>query len=1184
MKTKKIKSLFVALLLLACFAVLTSCMQTGNSYTKAEVDSLISSFKEELSKDKNDCEAEIEELRAEYEAKIAELEELRAEYEAKISDLKSENKVFVDELDTLTANYNAKVAELEAADKANADAFVELDNKYRAEVDELKAIDAANTQALAKVEADYKAAVAELEKSDKANADALAALDTAYKAEIKRLESLDQANADAIARVEEDYKAAVAELEKSDKANADALAALEATDNATKAEIEKLIEEYNNKLDGILGTHEYTVSFDLNGGDGAVPSQTVKEGKKVTRPTRPTREDYVFLGWYVGDEKWSFIGDTVTEDITLSAKWASSKILSVADNCTLEGNTLTVLVKYPGEYVDIRSKITYDESCSISLYKNSNLTSEYSHCRMTELLPGENKAYLLIEYDADEYAIYDVFVYAIETLSFMSEGNLFASVAPSDSLTVTAPEENPISAYAGYEFSHWAVDGAEVSFPYTVTQNTVFEAVYKPTVYTLTYVVGNGIMPESYTTEYTVESGAVLPIPARSLYLFDGWFASSDFSGEAISEIPLGEYGNKTYYAKWTSATDGVTYSLASDSSYYTVTGYEGSDTEIVIPDTLDGIPVKAIASSAFKGKQRITAITVSSSVTSIGYEAFSGCISLVSLNLGSGITYIPSSMAYGCTKLESIEIPNSVTSIGYTAFEDCDSLTSVYITDIAAWCNISFYNSSSNPLYYANNLYLNGELVTELVIPDSVTSIGSSAFSGCDSLTSVVIGESVESIGDSAFFGCSSLTSVVIGESVESIGDSAFSDCYSLTSVYITDIAAWCNISFYNSSSNPLYYANNLYLNGELVTELVIPDSVTSIGDRAFYNCYRLTSVVIPDSVTSIGNSAFSYCSSLYVVYNNSDLLFEIGSTNNGYVAYYAKVLIDHGTVSYKNDGYEYILTDEGFLFDYDGSNYRLIAYTGGKETVTLPSDINGNNYEIYSMRSGVVNVIIPDGVTSIGSSAFSYCSKLTSVVIPDSVTSIGDSAFYHCYSLTSVVIPDSVTSIGDSAFSGCYSLTSITANENNTVYKSIDGNLYSKDGTELVQYAIGKVDASFTIPDSVTSIGDSAFSGCDSLTSVVIPDSVTIIGDSAFFGCSSLTSVVIPDSVTSIGDSAFSGCDSLTSVVIPDSVTIIGSSAFYGCDNLTIYCEATSKPYGWDWYWNYPGLPVVWGYTAEE
>ena len=1032
MKTKKIKSLFVALLLLACFAVLTSCMQTGNSYTKAEVDSLISSFKEELSKDKNDCEAEIEELRAEYEAKIAELEELRAEYEAKISDLKSENKVFVDELDTLTANYNAKVAELEAADKANADAFVELDNKYRAEVDELKAIDAANTQALAKVEADYKAAVAELEKSDKANADALAALDTAYKAEIKRLESLDQANADAIARVEEDYKAAVAELEKSDKANADALAALEATDNATKAEIEKLIEEYNNKLDGILGTHEYTVSFDLNGGDGAVPSQTVKEGKKVTRPTRPTREDYVFLGWYVGDEKWSFIGDTVTEDITLSAKWASSKILSVADNCTLEGNTLTVLVKYPGEYVDIRSKITYDESCSISLYKNSNLTSEYSHCRMTELLPGENKAYLLIEYDADEYAIYDVFVYAIETLSFMSEGNLFASVAPSDSLTVTAPEENPISAYAGYEFSHWAVDGAEVSFPYTVTQNTVFEAVYKPTVYTLTYVVGNGIMPESYTTEYTVESGAVLPIPARSLYLFDGWFASSDFSGEAISEIPLGEYGNKTYYAKWTSATDGVTYSLASDSSYYTVTGYEGSDTEIVIPDTLDGIPVKAIASSAFKGKQRITAITVSSSVTSIGYEAFSGCISLVSLNLGSGITYIPSSMAYGCTKLESIEIPNSVTSIGYTAFEDCDSLTSVYITDIAAWCNISFYNSSSNPLYYANNLYLNGELVTELVIPDSVT----------------------------------------------------------------------------------------------------------SIGDRAFYNCYRLTSVVIPDSVTSIGNSAFSYCSSLYVVYNNSDLLFEIGSTNNGYVAYYAKVLIDHGTVSYKNDGYEYILTDEGFLFDYDGSNYRLIAYTGGKETVTLPSDINGNNYEIYSMRSGVVNVIIPDGVTSIGSSAFSYCSKLTSVVIPDSVTSIGDSAFYHCYSLTSVVIPDSVTSIGDSAFSGCYSLTSITANENNTVYKSIDGNLYSKDGTELVQYAIGKVDASFTIPDSVTSIGDSAFSGCDSLTSVVIPD----------------------------------------------SVTIIGSSAFYGCDNLTIYCEATSKPYGWDWYWNYPGLPVVWGYTAEE
>ena len=176
-----------------------------------------------------------------------------------------------------------------------------------------------------------------------------------------------------------------------------------------------------------------------------------------------------------------------------------------------------------------------------------------------------------------------------------------------------------------------------------------------------------------------------------------------------------------------------------------------------------------------------------------------------------------------------------------------------------------------------------------------------------------------------------------------------------------------------------------------------------------------------------------------------------------------------------------------------------------------------------------------------------------LTKIIIPDNVTAIGERAFDFCDSLTSVEIPNSVTSIGDWAFNSCYSLTSITVDINNTAYKSIDGNLYSKDGKTLIQYAIGKTATSFTIPDSVTSIGAEAFYDCNSLTSVVIGDSVTSIGERAFAYCNSLTSVVIGDSVTSIGESAFESCRRLTSVVIGDSVTSIGFSAFYNCSSLT-------------------------------
>ena len=318
--------------------------------------------------------------------------------------------------------------------------------------------------------------------------------------------------------------------------------------------------------------------------------------------------------------------------------------------------------------------------------------------------------------------------------------------------------------------------------------------------------------------------------------------------------------------------SDGLSYLVMDDKTV----GCEGATDkyiiDLVVPKTVtyNGDIYTVTRVGDFSGYQLLTTVKLPSTVTSIesfedctllkyinlpeglqsiNYYVFKGCSSLVSVTIPEGVTSIGGHAFYGCSGLVSVTIPESVTSIGDYAFDGCDNLEAVYISDLSAWCNIEFENSYSNPLWSAYNLYLNGGLVTDLVLPDGITEIKGYAF-----------------------YGGNCLKSVTIPESVTSIGDYAFSGCENLEAVYMTDLSAWCNIEFENSYSNPLWSAHKLYLNGGLVTDLVLPDGITEIKGYAFYGGDCLESVTIPNSVTSIGDYAFDGCNGLVsVVIGNS-------------------------------------------------------------------------------------------------------------------------------------------------------------------------------------------------------------------------------------------------------------------------------------------------------------------------
>ena len=652
---------------------------------------------------------------------------------------------------------------------------------------------------------------------------------------------------------------------------------------------------------------------------------------------------------------------------------------------------------------------------------------------------------------------------------------------------------------------------------------------------------------------------------------------------------------------------------------------FANSTSRIILPSTLT-----TIGANAFNGST-ISSITFPTSIASIGANAFMNCANLTEINLngcsqltsidgcfdGNYVTYISLDSTgitnldlSNFTKLASLNVSNTnittvdlsgcasltsipsfgkgltsinlsgctgLTGIGQGPFYECGLLTSI---DLSGCTNLTSIGTHA----FNNCIGL-----TSVILPSSLTKMGEYAFYKCSGLTSIDLSgcTGLTSIGNGVFSGCSGLTSIILPSSITSIGVTAFSNCYALSEVYnLSSI----NITIGSTDNGYIgRYAKVIHTSLDAESRIQTIDNVhyyvygtdfIAIGPTSRYT---ITSVTLDSRTTSISDNTFNGCYALAEVYNLSSLTITNGSTSNGYVGYYAKVIhtnLDENSRIQAINNIQYYVYENDFIA-LAPTNRNITSATLDSRTTEI------NQYVFYNCKrltsidlSGCTSLTnIGDrafygcskltsadlnqcnSLTTIGNSAFNDCIGLTSITLPGSLTSIGDYAFETCRGLTSVVIPASVTSIGTYVFRYCGGLESIVVESGNTAYDSRNNcnALIETSTNTLIQGCNNTI-----IPNGITTIGSGAFHDCSGLTSIVIPASVTSMGSSAFAN-TGLTSITLSSGLTSIGSAAFAWCSGLTDVYYDGlesdfaNITIGDSNTYF--TNATIHYA-----YGWD------------------
>lgn len=558
---------------------------------------------------------------------------------------------------------------------------------------------------------------------------------------------------------------------------------------------------------------------------------------------------------------------------------------------------------------------------------------------------------------------------------------------------------------------------------------------------------------EGNTAFYADENGVLYSYDKTKLFLFPNASGLTEYNiPDSVTTIVSGAFcGNKTI--EEITGCKGL--KTLDTNSFYICTALRS----IYLPDCLT-----SVGNQAFFKCSSLESITIPDNVTTLGTYAFKGCSALKQASIGNGITQIPLEAFMDCTSLESVSLGNNINTIGKSAFKNCSKLA-------------------------------------DITIPAGVTVIKDYTFQNCESLRSIVVPDGVTAIYTSAFSGCSSLESVTLPASLNQINMAVFSDCTAIKNVYYTgNSAGWCSIKFSNSTSNPLYYAENLYIGGKLVTEIDIPDGVTAVSNFLFTNYDKLTSVTLPDSVTSIGSYAFHYCIGLESIVI-PDSVTHIHDRSFAYCSNLTDISVSDnleyiGTYAFFKSGYynDYANWDNGFLY---------------LETCLLDVDDDTVAAEcrLYSKT------------TLIAAQAFYHCATITSFEMSDNVEYINTQAFYNCPNLRSVYLSSKLRKISDSSFAYCSALESIN------------------------------------VPLSVSAIEDKAFWKCESLTEIDIPDNVVSIGSHAFTGCNKLEKIRLSESLEEIGSYAFSETTSLTEIYLPETLSTLNSTTFNSSGITDIY-----------------------------